>query len=366
MKFIVSTLALKNILTDACAFVSDKGSSLNQAVILRLTDNKLEVLTKSAISTPYRQIAFKGIENVSGMEDGIVAANASKLNLLVSNFNLKEEIQVSTTKDYIKLNQNSCDFKLKKTDLSEETEKELLEFFDKFDTEAEFITINEFPTFIKKVAVATDKNAHMTALRSVCMDYTNEKLHFVATDGKRISNMAIQLKGKGSYIIPVEVAKLMANKDVNQLWINNNSILFKKGNRYYWSSIYTETYPAWRNVLAPKIDSEKITVKKSDILDALNRANIVADKAIRRVFLTVEDNKMTLTSSSLDGSFTETIDCENTKPTTISIKNDYLYDAINASDSDEIVIHFGEDNRPILITDDDPRYRALIAPMNKN
>lgn len=343
---------------EAMKFSSEKGITYQKAVLLTLKENSLEFRTRTYATAPYREMAFCSTLAVDGRKDGQIAVPSRMITDIISGFD-KGIAEFKATEKNLLIKQDGKHYQIKLLELDPKTMDFAIPDDDDFSPLSD-----DFCKAIEKVSYATQKNDAREILRSVFFEYTDEKLHIVSTDGRRISSMSLHEKGKGKTLLPVEFASMMGKRNAEGIVTEDKRVIFKKEHRYYISSIYTAEYPNWKKVMPPKIDCEKAEVNRVALADAIKRMSLTSDKDSHRIKIKVEDNQMTITSLSKEGEGREVVSCTSSTPFEKSFRFNFLADVLKVSTSENLTIHYGKnDNRPILITDDDPCFRAAVCDM---
>lgn len=359
MHFITNAKVFSEEMAEALKFSSEKGALYQRSVLLTLKGNTLEFRTRTFETQPYREVAFLSTLPVQGIEDGQIAVSSHVLSMLVSSYD-NEDVEFKTTETRLVLKQDKKRFEAKLLDLDPKE----MEFA--IPKETEFSPLSaDFCNAITKVVYATNKKETREICRSVFFEYTDEKLHIVSTDGKRISAMSLHEKGKGKTLLPIEFATQMGKAKAEGIFTEETRVIFKKKDRYYISSIYNAAnYPNWKKIMPPKTDCEKLQVDKEELEDAIKRMSITAEADSHKIKLKAEGDQMTITSLSKTGEGKETISCTLETPFEKSFRFNFLSDVLKASTSKTLTIHYGKnDNRPIMITDEDPCFRAAVCDM---
>lgn len=356
MKFDIDAKTFAQEIREAMAFTQNKGVQAQRSVLLTVMDDTLEVRAKSNAVAPFRQMAFVSTVPVSGHEDGYAIVPARQLYDIIAQYPAGETEFRSTEKNLI-IKQGEIRFQLRLLDIKP------ADMTVDFPDEAAFSPLMEgFSEAIRKVSYAANRGDVRDVFRSVCFDYTDDNLYVCSMDGRRLSSKMFHIHGKGQTRVPVEFADAMARRDVDSFCEKDGLAFFRKGDRYYATSTYTSSYPAWRRIVPPKTDSEVIKVDRCALIDAVTRVALTADDKSCMIKLEAKDDKLTLSSISSVGSCTETIDCRCGEPMCKYVRHQFLMDVLTSSSSKEVEMHYGKsDNRAMLITDEDPDFKAVVC-----
>ena len=128
---------------------------------------------------------------------------------------------------------------------------------------------------------------------------------------------------------------------------------------------YNRMIPADNNIL--------VSINRERILSGLERANIVADEKIQGsgksyVKLNVEDNILTLTSTSVNGKFYDEIECDHQgNSIEICFNCRYLINTIKVAEGENILIAMQKYDKAITIKPategEDFNYLYMILPL---
>ena len=223
-------------------------------------------------------------------------------------------------------------------------------------------------------AVATEESRFI--LSGVCFEFEREVLA-VATDGHRLArvNFAAEVldgTAEGTYIVPRKACKemLALARDAEAVTVSFSDqyveaeINTEKGATHLTARLIDGQYPDWRAVL-PKEEQALLTVDKKAFAEALRRVSNISSLAYKPVRLIPhrDEAKLELFAQEQDaGEAREVIPAEfqgQFQPLAVNAR--YMLDALGGLYSDQVVLSIHDENRPILIRDND--YLALVMPM---
>ena len=127
------------------------------------------------------------------------------------------------------------------------------------------------------------------------------------------------------------------------------------------------------NKIIPKEQNIFVTVDRERLLDGLERANIVAEEKIQGsgksyVKLEIEDQFLTLTSSSVNGKVYDEMDCEHEGGNLeIGFNCRYLINSVKVAEGERILLSLKSATQAITIEpvekDDEFNYFYMILPV---
>lgn len=185
----------------------------------------------------------------------------------------------------------------------------------------------------------------------------------VATDGHRLSKIALIAPSNSENIPDViiprktvyELRKLLDDVD-NDIEINvtETKIRFFTNSIQLTSKLIDGTFPNYKSVIPAKND-KIVKTNTKDFINAVDRVATVSLDKVKIVKLTITSGKAVFNVESAElGSALEEVDVdyEGTEITT-GFNARYLLDILTQIDTATTFIKFGENNAPIVITDDD-------------
>ncbi len=216
-----------------------------------------------------------------------------------------------------------------------------------------------------------------------------EKIEVVSCDSYTLSrcsmNCDINSIGEGvaefSFIIPGhalgELSKNLSEGDDENVrfYISRKHAIVKKGDIIFFTRTIDSEYINYERII-PKDNDIFVTVDRDILLDSLERANIVAEEKIKGsgrsyVKLSLEDQSLIITSSSINGKVFDEIDCVHEgNDIEIGFNCRYLINSVKASEGENIKITLKSANMAITIEpceeDDEFKFFYMILPVRMN
>jgi DNA polymerase-3 subunit beta len=219
-------------------------------------------------------------------------------------------------------------------------------------------------------AVSDDETRYF--MNGVYMEQSDDELVMVATDGRRLSYIHktpdAPLKEFEGVIIPPKVLhmtrKLASGEGTFFLAVNEKNVFFQFDNRKISSALIEGQFPNYRRVI-PDEQEHRLTINREELIEALRRVSLLVEKS-RRVYVTLSDGSMTLTSEETEvGVAHEELACDYEGPENrIALNYVYLMDPLRVMNTEEVAIQFSEPNRAISINAVPEReYFHIVMPM---
>ena len=184
-----------------------------------------------------------------------------------------------------------------------------------------------------------------------------------------------------SFIIPGhalgELSKNLAdgNDEKVNFFISRKHAIVKKGDITFFTRTIDSEYINYERII-PKENDIFVTVDKERLLDSLERANIIAEEKIKGsgrsyVKLSLEDQNLIITSSSVNGKVFDEMDCVHEgNDIEIGFNCRYLINSIKVAEGENIKITLKSSNMAITIEpteiDDEFNYFYMILPVRMN
>ena len=184
-----------------------------------------------------------------------------------------------------------------------------------------------------------------------------------------------------SFIIPghalSEISKHLSDGDDQtvKFYISRKHAIIRKEDTVFFTRTIDSDYIDYERII-PKENDIFVTVDRERFLDGLERANIVAEEKIKGsgrsyVKLSLEDQFLIITSSSVNGNVFDELDCVHEgKDIEIGFNCRYLINSVNVAEGENIKISLKGPTQAITIepteTDETFSYFYMILPVRMN
>lgn len=235
-----------------------------------------------------------------------------------------------------------------------------------------------FALGIKTAVFAASQSTIKPELGSVYIHQQKEHtLTFVATDSFRLVEKSVPQKSvalESPILIPhrnaLEIARVMevVGEDP-EFMVSDNQAAFRFTKGVYITTRLTEgTFPDYKQII-PKEFATHTTLLVADLIHALKKTNIFANKFMQVSFvINVKKGTVTLSSDDNDlGQTTEeisaTIDGEDLS---LSFNQRYVSEPLGSINEESVILHFAGVGRPMVLEGvSEKSFRYLVMPMNK-
>jgi len=184
-----------------------------------------------------------------------------------------------------------------------------------------------------------------------------------------------------SFIIPGhalgELSKMLSDgeDEVIKFYLSRKHAIIRKGDSIFFTRTIDSEYIDYERII-PKDNDIFVEVDRENLLDGLERANIVAEEKIKGsgksyVKLTLDDQFLTITSSSVNGKVYDELDCVHEGgDLEIGFNCRYLINSIKVAEGERIKISFKSPTQAITIEpceeDEEFKYFYMILPVRMN
>ena len=367
MKFKIQTKDLKDIVGSVSRVVDPRPTTpALQGLYIKAHRDTVEVIGSDL------DVVLKARTETPVEVDGESLVNARVLSEIVRKLP-SGEVVFSDVGSEIKVEIKKLDFVLRKLD--EKTYPEtLLNETEKKDSKE--IETDDLFESLKKVGIATSPEGGRPILTGVFFNNQNKKTELAATDSYRlatntISEIPINNIGILSFRALNETIKLFENTN-EPIKINSNEKELHLYNEKFSASLrkLEGTFPEYKN-LFPKETLFSIEVKKTEILESLDRATVVAEGFIPVNMLLTNNETLKITTINKDiGGGNEEVSIKvlglETGDLTgfeMSFNPNYLIQGIEVLDGETVYIRFSGNEKPVVIQGEEETYKYLLMPV---
>lgn len=230
------------------------------------------------------------------------------------------------------------------------------------------LTPSHFKEIVNQTVFATSTQESKPLLTGINLKIQGNTLECVATDSYRLAKKHVNFGSLGTLVdnnvnmvIPAkninEFVKLIDSDD-GQIEVHSfpNKVMLKYKNILFQSSLLNGTYPN-TDTLVPDNFEIIYKVNLQEFFDVIDRASVLAQAKDKNIIsLETQGNRLIITSSSPEiGKIEEVMNMEVLKGTDIKISFSakYMIDALKSFVSDEVILYFNGEIKPIIIKEDD-------------
>jgi DNA polymerase-3 subunit beta len=233
---------------------------------------------------------------------------------------------------------------------------------------------------VNNTIFATSNDELRPAMTGVYVNLGDKNTTFVATDGHRLVRYRradVKSENGSTIIIPRKALNLLKatlpseNTEVS-LNFNVSNAFFKFGNIKMICRLIDERFPDYDNVI-PSGNNIKMTIDRSDLLGALKRISIYANKTTHQVRLKITGSELQISAEDLDFSneANERLSCEHEgEDIEIGFNAKFLIEMLTNIDADQIRLNMSAPNKAGVIVpaekDSNEDILMLVMPVMLN
>tara|TARA_Y100000590_G_scaffold465704_1_gene638785 strand:- start:174 stop:1271 length:1098 start_codon:yes stop_codon:yes gene_type:complete len=210
-------------------------------------------------------------------------------------------------------------------------------------------------------------------LNGLLIESEGTKLRAVATDGHRLAisdtDLAESRNEKKQVILPrkgvIELQRLLNGRGSIEVLLGSNHIRVKFEDVCFTSKLIDGNFPEYQRVI-PANPENKLKVNTERLKGALSRAAILSNEKYRGIRLIVQKNDLVIQAHNPEQEQAEEkIDVDYSgAEIEIGFNVNYLIDALNAIDSEDVHVLLVDNNSSCLIQDtNNSSYRFVVMPM---
>ena len=212
---------------------------------------------------------------------------------------------------------------------------------------------------INNTIFATSNDELRPAMTGVFVNLGEKNSTFVATDGHRLVRYRradVKSENGNSIIIPRKALNLLKatlpaeNTEVS-LNFNMSNAYFKFGNIKMICRLIDERFPDYDNVI-PTQNNIQMSIERTDLLGALKRISIYANKTTHQVRLKITGSELQISAEDLDFSneANERLSCEHDgEDIEIGFNAKFLIEMLTNMDADKIKLTMSAPNKAGVI-----------------
>ncbi|NNG67531.1 DNA polymerase III subunit beta [Caldanaerobacter subterraneus] len=213
-----------------------------------------------------------------------------------------------------------------------------------------------FKQIIEKVAFSAAKEELRPILTGILIEISNGSITVVTSDGYRVTTATSDLESdvkETKFIVPAKdlmgIIKILKEGDMTLEIHDKHVVLLFDTTEIILRRLEGE-FIKYKDFL--NLKGEEIRLKRSEILNSLERMMLFSDEKINMVVIKISKGEMILSSKSVKGSAREKIKVETEiEKARIGINTKFLYEALKATESEDLILRYTGEIQPFYIID---------------
>ncbi len=212
---------------------------------------------------------------------------------------------------------------------------------------------------IEQTSFAMSKEDMRPAMTGTLMEFTNEGLRLVTTDGHRLVkyiNKTIVSSNDEQYIVPEKaisvLSKLLGDLDF-KMYLSKTNIAFYLGEIELITRLIGEKYPAYNSVI-PLENENILSIKTADLLSTVKRMMLFSTANSKQVKFSISSDNLEVSAEDIDhgSNARENIKCD--------YKGDAMDIGFNTGYVNDVLTHINDEQ--VLFKLHSPTKACIIEP----
>ncbi len=224
---------------------------------------------------------------------------------------------------------------------------------------------------LKKTAYAISTDETRYVLNGILCSFKENKLTLVATDGRRLALVDIEMEfprsQEADLIVPtkavVELQRLLTDEGEVKLSVSENQVSFELNGTLLISKLVEGNYPNYKQVI-PGEAKERVTLEKEVFLDAVRRVSLLASEKSNSVKLVFSKNNIEIAANTPEvGEAKESLPIiYKGKEFSIAFNPEFLMAPLRNLTNDEVYLDLIDEMSPGVIKIQTP-FLYVLMPM---
>ena len=218
-------------------------------------------------------------------------------------------------------------------------------------------------------AISTDETRYV--LNGILFSFKDNKLTLVATDGRRLALVDIELEFPRSHevdiILPTkavtELARLVSEEGDVKMSVSENQVAFEVDGTFLVSKLIEGNYPNYRQVIPPEA-KERITLERESFLNTVHRVSLLSSEKSNSVKLVFSKNNIDIIANTPEvGEARESLPVTyKGREFSIAFNPEFLMAPLRNLPTDEVFLDLIDEMSPGVIKVQSP-FLYVLMPM---
>lgn len=229
----------------------------------------------------------------------------------------------------------------------------------------------ELKDALRKTAFAISTDETRYVLNGILFSFKESKLTMVATDGRRLALVDLELEfprgQEVDVIVPskcvIELQRLLADEGEIKMNVGENQVGFDVNGKVLVSKLIEGNYPNYKQVIPPEA-KERVTIERELLLTAVRRVSLLSSDKSNSVKLIFTKNNLEITANTPEvGEAHESLAVNfKGKEMSIAFNPGFLQDPLRNLTDDEVHIDLIDEMSPGVIKIGTP-FLYVLMPM---
>jgi DNA polymerase-3 subunit beta len=216
------------------------------------------------------------------------------------------------------------------------------------------------------------------AMTGTLMEFDNNGLKFVATDGHRLVkyiNKSFKSELHEQYILPERaisvLVKLIGESDV-KIYLSKIYASFIINDIEFITRLISEKYPSYNSVI-PLENENLLTINRTELLSTIKRMMLFSTSNSKQVKFSIAENSLEVSAEDIDhgSNAKENVQCEyKGDPMDIGFNTAYVNDILSHMDDEKLIFKLHSPTKASIIeptkTEENEDIMMLLMPVRIN
>jgi len=218
-------------------------------------------------------------------------------------------------------------------------------------------------------AISTDETRYV--LNGILFSFKDNKLTLVATDGRRLALVDVELEFPRSHevdlILPTkavtELSRLVSDEGDIKMSVSDNQVAFEVDGTLLVSKLIEGNYPNYRQVIPPEA-KERITLERESFLNTVHRVSLLSSEKSNSVKLVFSKNNIDIIANTPEvGEARESLPVSyKGREFSVAFNPEFLMAPLRALPNDEVFLDLIDEMSPGVIKVQSP-FLYVLMPM---
>src|SRR5271154_7062444 len=218
-------------------------------------------------------------------------------------------------------------------------------------------------------AISTDETRYV--LNGILLSFKDNKLTLVATDGRRLALVDIELEFPRSHevdiILPTkavtELARLVSDEGDVKMSVSENQVAFEVDGTLLVSKLIEGNYPNYRQVIPPEA-KERIVLERESFLNSVHRVSLLSSEKSNSVKLVFTKNNIDIMANTPEvGEARESLPVSyKGRDFSVAFNPEFLMAPLRNLPNDEVFLDLIDEMSPGVIKVQSP-FLYVLMPM---
>ncbi|HEX4085816.1 MAG TPA: DNA polymerase III subunit beta [Chthoniobacteraceae bacterium] len=218
-------------------------------------------------------------------------------------------------------------------------------------------------------AISTDETRYV--LNGILLSFKDNKLTLVATDGRRLALVDIELEFPRSHEVEIilpskavtELARLVTEEGDVKMSVSENQVAFEVDGTLLVSKLIEGNYPNYRQVIPPEA-KERIVLERENFLNTVHRVSLLSSEKSNSVKLMFSKNNIDIIANTPEvGEARESLPVNyKGRDFSIAFNPEFLMAPLRNLPNDEVFLDLIDEMSPGVIKVQSP-FLYVLMPM---